>query len=107
MSSLNSCQLLFVSVLMVSCALPLVHAAEGGKVFTIANDEFGPMYRVDMNKVKSAADLAAVPGVKIAWDLQGHRLSGWIWHKTQETWQGRPSRFLRTPANSWLGRVSG
>jgi outer membrane protein assembly factor BamB len=78
MSSLNSCQLLFVSVLMVSCALPLVHAAEGGKVFTIANDEFGPVYRVDMNKVKSAADLAAVPGVKIAWDLQGHRLSGWL-----------------------------
>jgi hypothetical protein len=46
-------------------------AAEGGKAFTVEADEFGPVYRVDMAKVNSAADLAAVPGVKIAWDLHG------------------------------------
>ncbi len=52
-------------------------AAEGGKAFTIVEDEFGPVYRVDMERVKSAADLAAVPGVKIAWDLHGCEPSGW------------------------------
>jgi len=53
-------------------------AAEGGKAFTVAADEFGSVYRVDMEKVKSAADLAAVPGVKIAWDLHGGGLNGWL-----------------------------
>ena len=50
-------------------------AAEGGKAFTVAADEFGPVYRVDMEKVRSAADLTAVPGVKIAWDLHGGDIS--------------------------------
>ena len=31
-------------------------AAEGGKAFTVEADEFGPVYRVDMAKVNSAAD---------------------------------------------------
>lgn len=53
-------------------------AAEGGKAFTVADDEFGPVYHVDMEKVKSAADLTAVPGVKIAWDLHDSEPNGWL-----------------------------
>ena len=52
-------------------------AEEGGKAFTIVNDKFGVVYRVDMKKVKSAADLRAVPGVKIAWNLRGPNAS-WL-----------------------------
>jgi len=50
-------------------------AAEGGRAFSVASDKFGPVYRVDMKKVKSAADLRAVPGVKIAWNLHGPNAS--------------------------------
>ena len=78
--------------LTVSAAVVLVFAAaaclmfgatsaetgEGGKAFTIVTDKFGPVYRVDMEKVKSAADMTAVPGVKIAWDVRGHGPSGWL-----------------------------
>ena len=53
-------------------------AAEGGKAFTVEADEFGPVYRVDMAKVNSAADLAAVPGIKIAWDLHGQEPDEWL-----------------------------
>ena len=67
-----------ISVLMMFCALSFVHPAEGGKAFTMVEDEFGPVYHVDINKVKSAEDLMAVPGIKIAWDLHGGRLSGWL-----------------------------
>jgi len=55
-------------------------AAEGEKkkAFTIAKDKFGPVYRVDTRKIKSAADLAAVPGVKIAWDLGESGPNSWL-----------------------------
>ena len=53
-------------------------AAQGGKAFTVTTDKFGPVYRVDMAKVKSAADLLAVPGVKIVWDLKGGGPMSWL-----------------------------
>ena len=53
-------------------------AAWGAKAFTHAADEFGPIYRVDAEKVKSTADLRGVPGVKIAWDLHGTEPIEWI-----------------------------
>ncbi len=52
-------------------------AAEGGRAFSVADDELGTVYRVDMEKVESAADLTAVPGVKIAWNLHGRNFS-WL-----------------------------
>ena len=71
--------MVWAACLMVSVAsFAPARAAEGGKAFTIAEDEFGPVYRVDIKKVKSAADLTAVPGVKIAWDLHGQECSGWL-----------------------------
>jgi outer membrane protein assembly factor BamB len=48
------------------------------KTFTVSTDASGPFYRVDMEKVKSAADLRAVPGVKIAWDLHGETPDEWL-----------------------------
>jgi hypothetical protein len=71
-------RLILISVLMMFCDLSVVHTAEGGKAFTITEDEFGQVYHVDMKKVKSAEDLTTVPGIKIAWDLHGSRLSGWL-----------------------------
>lgn len=53
-------------------------AAEDGMAFTVEKDDFGPVYRIDMQKVKSAADLAAVPGVKIAWDLSHSGGGRWL-----------------------------
>ncbi len=68
-----------VACLIVSLAsLAPAGAAEGGKAFRGASDEFGPVYRVDMEKVESTADLMAVPGIKIAWDLDGNDPSGWL-----------------------------
>ena len=66
---------LIVSVASVATA----GAADGGKAFSISSDKFGPVYRVDMKKVKSAADLRAVPGVKMAWNLAGGDVS-WLAH---------------------------
>jgi len=53
-------------------------AAEGEKVFSVTADKFGPVYRVDISKVKTAADLMTVPGVKIAWDIRRHGPSGYL-----------------------------
>ena len=53
-------------------------AAEGGKAFTVETDKLGTVYRVNMSKVKSAADLMTVPGVKLAWDVRGHEPSGYL-----------------------------
>ena len=64
---------LIVSIASVAPA----RAADGGKAFRVAKDEFGPIYRVDMRKVKSAADFMAVPGVKIAWHI-GANISSWL-----------------------------
>ena len=72
-----------LSVLAASVAP--VEAAEGGKAFTIAADKFGPVYRVDMAKVKSTADLTVVPGVKIAWKLHGENFS---WLANARDWDG-------------------
>jgi len=58
--------------------LAAASAAEGGKAFSVADDQFGPVYRIHRGEVKSAADLTTVPGVKIAWDLDGGELSGWL-----------------------------
>ncbi len=53
-------------------------AAEDGKAFTVETDKFGTVYRVNMSKVKSPADLMTVPGVKIAWDTRGHHPNGYL-----------------------------
>ena len=42
-------------------------AAEDNKALRVAPDQFGPVYHVDMKKVTSAADLTAIPGIKLAW----------------------------------------
>ena len=60
-------------------------SAEGPKAFTITADKLGPVYRVDMEKVKSAADLTAVPGIKIAWDRHGGDMS---WLANARDWDG-------------------
>ncbi|MDP6546223.1 MAG: PQQ-binding-like beta-propeller repeat protein [Phycisphaerae bacterium] len=78
MTGRNEVIVVSVVCLIVSVALAAAAGgAEGGKVFTVADDKFGPVYRVDMKKVKSAADLRAVPGVKIAWNLHGGNAS-WL-----------------------------
>jgi outer membrane protein assembly factor BamB len=61
----------------------VVRVADGGKVYTVEKDDLGPVYRVDMKKVKSAADLKSVPGVKIAWDL----------HPGTGSWLGKAGDF--------------
>jgi len=66
--------LLLIPLLPASAA----PAAERGRAFTVEADKFGPVYRVDTEKVKSAADIAAVPGVKIAWDLHGNEPIEWL-----------------------------
>ena len=53
-------------------------AADRGRAFTVAADKLGTVYRVDMAKVRSAADLTAVPGIKIAWDLDGGGPDSWL-----------------------------
>jgi len=66
-----------VSILTLTAAICLTTSgAAGDKVFSIEKDDLGPIYRVDMKKVKSAADLMSVPGVKIAWKLGGE--SSWL-----------------------------
>jgi outer membrane protein assembly factor BamB len=62
----------------LAASLALAGAAKDGQVFTSETDEFGPFYRVDLKKAKSAADLAAVPGIKIAWDLRGNDSNSWV-----------------------------
>jgi len=64
-------------LIVLAAAAAAEGAVEGGKAFTVTADEFGVVYRVDMKKVKSAADLRAVPGVKIAWNLRGPNAS-WL-----------------------------
>ena len=72
--------IVWMACLLVSVAsVATARAAEGGKAFTVSSDKFGPVYRVDMKKVKSAADLRAVPGVKMAWNLGGGDVS-WLAH---------------------------
>jgi len=66
MSMLNRSLLIGSIVLAVSA-----WAAGGQKAFTVKKDDRGPVIHVDMDKVKSAADLAGVPGVKLAWKLGG------------------------------------
>ena len=53
-------------------------AAEDGKAFTVETDRFGTVYRVNMSKVKSPADLMTVPGVKLAWNIRGHEPQGYL-----------------------------
>ena len=68
-------------------------AAEGGKASTIADDDYGPVYRVDMEKVESAADLMAVPGIKIAWDLKSEP-SGWAANARDVDGDGKIELFI-------------
>lgn len=53
-------------------------AAADGDAFTIDCDEYGRVYRINMEKVKSAADLAAVPGIRTAWNLHGRPPFEWL-----------------------------
>jgi len=61
----------FLAVTAAACLMMSGAACGKEKVFSIEKDDLGPIYRVDMNKVKTASDLASVPGVKIAWKLGG------------------------------------
>jgi len=67
-----------VCLLMAMVCFSPIAAAEDGKAFTVEEDEFGPVYRVNINNVKSAADMASVPGVKIAWDLRKTGGGRWL-----------------------------
>jgi|GEM_PF-2334034 len=63
---------------VLAASFALAGTAGGRQAFTADADEFGPVYRVDMEKVESAADLAAVPGIKIAWDLGANESNSWL-----------------------------
>ena len=67
----------WAACLIVSVA-SFATAAEPGRAFTVGEDKLGTVYRVDMKKVRSPADLAAVPGIKIAWNLKSGQLFSWL-----------------------------
>lgn len=86
-------------LIMALASFAPARAAEGGNAFTVADDEFGPVYRVDMGKVEAAADLMAVPGVKIAWDLHGSEPSGWLANARDIDGDGRIDLIIAAETN--------
>jgi len=82
-----------VSLIVAAAYCRLAHAAESGRAFTLTHDRFGPVYRVDAEKVQSAADLAKMPGVKIAWDLHGG-LNGWAGNARDVDGDGKIELFV-------------
>lgn len=64
----------FWALLPTLCATPLL--AE--PAFTTSKDNEGTIHHLDFSKVRSPADLTAVPGIKVAWNQQEAQVNGWL-----------------------------
>jgi outer membrane protein assembly factor BamB len=86
---------LLAALVLQACPL---HAAEDAETpcFALASEPFGPVYRVDRGKVRSAADLATVPGVKIAWNVGERGAEGLLANARDVDGDGKVDLFSAT-----------
>ena len=86
------------TIVLLGCSWGLTTGAK--PAFTTKKDQYGTVYHVDFEQVRSPGDLTAIPGIKLAWYQHGAQLNGWLANARDVDGDGRIELFLAAARDS-------